>query len=315
MITQAQVDHFNSKGYLVVENLLNEKTLEAVRLEYFARMDELYAEWENQGLVKPANKSMDFWSKLDQCYMGNFDWYQPFDISLPHDGITEETQMHFGPAIFDIVTHKNILDTVEKLIGPEITSNPIQHVRIKPPERTVPKDEIRAHIVSTDWHQDKGVTLPEADETQMVTVWIAITDATIENGCLQVSSGNYGEMLPHCLKTQVVIPDQFINTQDTVPVPVKAGGAVLFHPLTPHCSLSNKSNHYRWSFDLRYNVTGHATGRSQFPEFVARSKSNPQSELRDWKVWRDKWEAARHHEANVEHISQHRWGNDAPYCA
>lgn len=315
MITQEQVNFFNTKGYLVVENLLDETTLNAVRTEYLSRMDELYAGWEKQGLVIPAHKDMSFWEKLDQCYKGKFDWYQPFDISLPHDGITQETPMHFGPAIFDIVTHKNILDTVEKLIGPEITSNPIQHVRIKPPERAVPKDEIRAHIVSTDWHQDKGVTLPEADNTQMVTVWLAITDATLENGCLQVSSGNYGEMLPHCLKTQVAIPDQFLNTEDTVPVPVKAGGAVLFHPLTPHCSLSNESDHYRWSFDLRYNVTGQATGRSQFPEFVARSKSNPSSELRDWKVWRKKWHAARYHEANVEHISQHRWGNDAPYCA
>jgi len=185
MITQEQIDHFNTKGYLVVENLLDEATLQAVRSEYSSRMNTLYADWENQGLVKPEHEGMSFWDKLDQCYQGNFDWYQPFDISLPHDGITEETQMHFGPAIFDIVTHKNILDTVENLIGPEITSNPIQHVRIKPPEHAVPKNETRAHIVSTDWHQDKGVTLPEADETHMITVWLAITDATTENGCLR----------------------------------------------------------------------------------------------------------------------------------
>jgi len=148
MITQEQVDHFNTKGYLVVENLLDAVALNDVRQEYFTRMDTLYADWEKQGLVKPAYEGMTFWEKLDQCYQGNFDWYQPFDISLPHDGITEETQMHFGPAIFNIVKHKNILDTVEKLIGSEITSNPIQHVRIKPPEHAVPKDEIRAHASS-----------------------------------------------------------------------------------------------------------------------------------------------------------------------
>jgi len=315
MLTQEQVDHFRTKGYLVVENLLDEKSLKAVRQEYADRMNELYAGWEAKGLVKPSFDGMDFWQKLDQCNKGGFDWYQPFDISLPHDDITEETQMHFGPAIFDIVTHKNILDTVEKLIGPEITSNPIQHVRIKPPEQAVPKDEIRAHIVSTDWHQDQGVTLEEADSTEFVTVWLAITDATLENGCLQVSSGDYNELLPHCASTQVQIPDQFIDTQNTIPVPVRAGGAVLFHPFTPHCSLSNRSDHYRWSFDLRYNVTGQPTGRSHFPEFVARSKSDPSSELRDWKVWKEMWEEARYRETHVQHIAQHRWGNDAPYCA
>lgn len=315
MITNAQIDHFNTKGFVVIENLIDDKALQGIRREYFALMDRLYDDWAAQGLVKPATDEMDFWQKLDQCYQGNFDWYQPFDISLPHDGITTKTPMHFGPAIFDIVRHKNILDTIEALIGPEITSNPIQHVRIKPPQRAVPQSEHRAHIVSTDWHQDMGVTLPEANKTQMVTVWLAVTDATIENGCLQVSDGAYDALLPHCQKNQVVIPDQFLASGTTTPLPVKAGGAVLFHPLTPHCSLPNNSDEYRWSFDLRYNVTGQATGRSQFPEFIARSKTHPDSALDDWQKWRDMWQAARDHEANVEHISQHRWGNDAPYCA
>ena len=128
MITPEQIDFFNQNGYLVVENLLDEAALKAIQTEYFERMDKLYADWQKQGLVKPETDNMSFWEKLDQCHKGDFDWYQPFDISLPHDGITEETQMHFGPAIFDIVTHENILDTVEQLIGPEITSNPIQHV-------------------------------------------------------------------------------------------------------------------------------------------------------------------------------------------
>jgi len=159
MLNQQQLDHFNTKGYLVVDDLLDAATLQAIRTEYAQRMDVLYDGWETQGLVKPAFEGMSFWEKLDQCYKGDFDWYQPFDISLPHDGITLNTQMHFGPAVFDMVTNKNILDMIEQLIGSEITSNPIQHVRIKPPQREVSKDEIRAHIVSTDWHQDKGVRI------------------------------------------------------------------------------------------------------------------------------------------------------------
>ena len=146
MITQGQIDFFHTHGYLVVDRLIDDVSLDAVRREYAERMDELYAKWQSQGLVKPAHHGMTFWEKLDQCYQGGFDWYQPFDISLPHDGITEETEMHFGPAIFDIVKHKGILDTIEKLIGPEITSNPIQHVRIKPPERAVPAGERHAYV-------------------------------------------------------------------------------------------------------------------------------------------------------------------------
>jgi hypothetical protein len=253
---------------------------------------------------------------LDVAIKGGFDWYQPFDISLPHDNITQDTPMHFGPAVFDMVTSDRILDTVECLIGSEITSNPIQHVRIKPPERNVLDGETRAHIVSTDWHQDRAVTLESADETRMVTVWLAITDATVENGCLQVKPGRTPEMIPHCSMTQVGITDKFLPKQDSVPAPVKAGGGVIFHPLTPHASLRNLSNEYRWSFDLRYNVTGQSTGRDHFPDFIARSRSNPHLELHDWRAWRQMWETTRARIAVSDHINQHgRWSADGPYCA
>ena len=315
MITDQQVELFRKQGYLVVENLLDEITLDAIKAEYAHLMDELYDNWWRQGLLETPPDKLDFWQKLDRAFRGGFDWYQPFDISLPHHDISDETPMHFGPAVFAMATHKNILDMVEKLIGPEITSNPIQHVRIKPPENAVAKSENRAHVIATDWHQDKGVTLEEADDTEFVTVWLAITDATIENGCLQVASGNFNEMLPHCSKHQVGIADGFLSESQAVPAPVKAGGAVIFHPLTPHGSLANKSDGYRWSFDLRYNVTGQPTGRSHFPEFIARSKSNPASELKDWREWKDMWEDTRHRLARSQHIPQHRWDSNSPYCA
>lgn len=317
MLSEAQLDHFAAKGYLVVEDLIDQDTLSRVRAEYAELMDALYAGWYREGKVTRAPEGLDFWQKLDIAFRGGFDWYQPFDISLPHHGIREDTPMHFGPAVFDMATHANILDLVEQLIGGEITSNPIQHVRIKPPERAVDQGEERAHIVATDWHQDMGVTLPEADQTEFITVWLAITDATVENGCLQVASEPVREMLPHCAggKTQVGIADAFRPKKEATPVPVKAGGAVIFHPFTPHASLRNESDGYRWSFDLRYNVTGQPTGRSHFPEFVARSRKNPEREVHDWRAWKAMWEETRLQLAHQAHIAQHRWGHDAPYCA
>lgn len=316
MLTKQQIEHFNTQGYLVVEDLLTPEILANVKAEYAAKMDLLYDGWAKAGLVPSETSTMGFWEKLDQCYKGNFDWYQPFDISLPADGIKADTPMHIGPAAFEMVTSNRILDMVECLIGPEITSNPIQHVRIKPPERAVPKSENRAHIVKTDWHQDMGVTLESADETKMVTVWLAITDATVENGCLQVIPGKRDALLPHCSAAgaQVGIRERYLDGQAT-PTPVKAGGAVVFHPMTPHASLTNISDEYRWSFDLRYNVTGQPTGRDHFPDFVARSRSEPDSALRDWQIWRDMWEETRAHIAGVPHIPQHRWPSDGPFCA
>jgi len=316
MLNQSQIDTFWKQGFLVVEDLLDAQTLANVKSEYADLMDDLYAGWQAEGLVPEAAEDMGFWDKLDLAFRGGFDWYQPFDICLPHSGIREETPMHFGPAVFDMVRSKRIVDVMEQLIGPELTSNPIQHVRIKPPESAVSTSETRAHVVATDWHQDLGVTLEEANDTKFITVWLAITDATVENGCLQVATtGPEGELLPHCADHQVSIPDQFLDKTRAVPAPVKAGGAVIFHPLTPHSSLSNTSEGYRWSFDLRYNVTGQPTGRSHFPEFVVRSQSDPSKELGDWRDWKAMWENTRSTLASQEHIAQHRWGNDANYCA
>ena len=314
-LSDTQLKQFNENGYLVIEGLLDEAALGKIRAEYSALMDRLYEEWALKGIVPSLKSDASFFEKLDVCYKAGFDWYQPFDISLPHNDIREDTPIHNGSAVFDMMTNKNILDVVQSILGAEITSNPIQHVRIKPPAHLVASDEERAHVVATDWHQDMAVTLPEADATQFVTIWLAITDATLTNGCLQVSPGDYQELLPHCGRKQIGIADDFRPKDGVTPVPVKAGGAVIFSPLTPHCSMDNISDGFRWSFDLRFNVTGQPTGRPQFPDFVARSLSQPDTELRDWQAWQTMWHETRHHLANSPHLPQHRWDANAPFCA
>lgn len=313
MLSPDQVKQFNTQGYLVVENVLPTDLLDHVRAEYSELMDRLYAEWHAQGLV-PDGSAMDFYEKLLVSYKAGCDWFQPMDISLPGGEIHADTPFHFGPAVFEMLTSRRLLDIVECLIGPELTSNPIQHVRLKPPAVTLDGDESRAHIMATDWHQDRAVAHEVGDQTQMVTVWLAVEDATVQNGCLQVVPGK-PQMYPHCPKKQTAIADGFLDISKAKPLPVKAGGAVLFHPLTPHASLNNTSERFRWSFDVRYNVTGQPTGRSHFPEFVARSVSQPDSVLNDWQIWRDNWQAARARLATQDHIPIHRWDSDAPVCA
>lgn len=312
MLTTSQIEFYRAHGYLVVEGVLDQTTvLDPVREEYRGILDGLIAEW---GLDE-ALAGADFEDQLIAAYRAGHDWFQPMDISLPGGRISHNTPMHFGPAVFQMITSAKLLDLVEDLIGPEITSNPIQHVRIKPPSQDLKVGEIRAHVGSTDWHQDRAVALEEADETDMITVWIAVTDATVDNSCLQVAPLRQPEILPHCPKSQTAIADSVLDTSNAIPLPVASGGVVVLHPLLPHSSLPNLTDHIRWSFDLRYNRTGQPTGRSHFPEFVARSASKPESVLRDWKHWRRLWEDARERLAASPHIDIHRWSSDSPACA
>lgn len=315
MLTSEQKQAFEDTGYLVVPDVVPTILQEAIATEYQDLLDRLYADWWRNEDVQTSPEGLSFWDKLRISYEAGCDWFQPMDISLPGDRISADTPMHFGPAVFDLVRCEDILDIVQSIIGPEITSNPIQHLRIKPPAPSLHDAETRAHITQTDWHQDRGVGLQEADNTDMITVWVAMTDATGENGCLQVIPRSHKEMLPHCPKIQTAIADDFIDERQAISLPVPAGGIVLLHPLTPHASLPNGTRDFRWSFDLRYNVTGQPTGRAHFPEFVARSEQDPTSMLTDWRRWRIMWEDARAKLATRPHIPIHRWQSDAPFCA
>lgn len=317
MLSSAQKAAFAKDGYLVIEDFLDQKSvLDPVRAEYAGILDELYAGWFEAGLVDQDPARLDFFGKLLTAYRAGCDWFQPMDISLPASRIQPDTPFHFGPAVFGLLTCPRLLDLVESLIGPEITSNPIQHVRIKPPVMDLRAGEIRAHIRHTDWHQDSAVAHADADHTDMVTVWCAVTDATVENGCLTVIPGGHRDgMLPHCPQIQTSIAQPFRQPEKATPVPVKSGAVLLLHPLLPHASLANHSDGFRWSFDIRYNRTGQPTGRSHFPEFIARSRANPETELTSWQGWRDLWIDARARLATRPHIPIHRWQEDAEPCA
>ena len=96
---------------------------------------------------------------------------------------------------------------------------------------------------------------------------------------------------------------------------MKRGDILLLNQRTAHAALPNVSDEVRWSFDLRYHVTGRPTGRPLFPGFVARSRSNPDSELRDPVAWHDSWQAARDQLAAEDDPTYNRWNSDDPACA
>ena len=229
------------------------------------------------------------------------------------------------------LTAPALLDAVESLIGPEIYSNPVQHVRIKPPEHLLPKNQDGNPVLgATIWHQDHGVVTEEADDTEMLTVWFSLQDAPVEKGPLYVVPRSHKQgLLTHCPNYQgngpkfagaEQIPEKLFAAGEAIPLPVKRGDVIFLTRHTVHGSLSNESQDVRWSFDLRYNPTGQPTGRSMFPGFVARSRSNPSSELRDAEEWNRLWLEARAHMARINQGGQHevrfrRWQAGHPQCA
>jgi len=319
--TRIDLDTFDEQGFLVVDGVLDpERDLDPVVAEYEALLDRLAAGWHAAGKLPSTFGELPFAQRFGRVLNEaprDLNVMSHFDISLPFEGVTEATPIHLGPRTFGLLTNPKLLDVVEQIIGGEIFSNPIQHTRIKPPERQLPEHlQGSSLLAKTDWHQDQGVHLPEADATHMLTVWLPLTDATVANGCLCVIPGSHRQgLVTHCLRPGARIPDSLLDGRP-IPVPVKRGGVLLFHHLTKHASLTNTSDGIRWSFDLRYQPIGQPTGRPAFPGFVARSRQRPASVVSDWQVWANLWRQTRARLAQVENVGKFtRWTSTEAICA
>jgi ectoine hydroxylase-related dioxygenase (phytanoyl-CoA dioxygenase family) len=133
-------------------------------------------------------------------------------------------------------------DLGHDLIGPDVRLYWDQAVYKKPEaDRDFP------------WHQDNGYTFVEPQ--QYLTCWIALTDATLENGCPEVAPGLHrrGTLRHWMTDTGWRCLDE---APDAVPVPVRAGSAVVFSSLTPHRTGPNRSGSVRKAYIVQLAPEG-----------------------------------------------------------
>ena len=85
-----------------------------------------------------------------------------------------------------------------------------------------------------------------------VSCMVAIDDALVDNGCLEVASGQHHELLPTddigCIRSDVV------ESLEWAPVEVHAGYTLWFHSRTPHRSGPNRSSVPRRALYPTYNA-------------------------------------------------------------
>jgi phytanoyl-CoA hydroxylase len=282
-------DTFDAQGYVVVEDVLDPTTdIQPLYDDYAALLDKLAHRFFAEGKLPSAFSDLSFEERISAVLSHSTEnLYKYFDIAIANEAVTEDSPIHLSRVIFNLLRTPRLLDAVETLIGGEILANPIQHVRIKPPGRMTETQEMQSSLVKrTGWHQDQGVMREEADASDIITVWIAITDATVENGCLQVIPYSHRQgITTHCPTGLAMnIPDALLGGQPT-PIELRAGSALVMHRLTKHASLPNVSDGIRWSFDLRYQPIGTPTGRDEYPSLIVRSRANPSQVQDDYDAW------------------------------
>ena len=161
------------------------------------------------------------------------------------DGINRNYIHLISPIFNKICFNKNILDAVESIIGKNILICGTT-LFIKNPNKK--------GFVS--FHQDaKYIGL---EPYNWVTVWVAVTDANEDNGCMRMVPGSHNDNLKYhkqkfddnnlLTRGQTI---ENVSLDNTDPIILKAGEVSLHHPTIVHGSGLNLSNDRRIGFVIQ----------------------------------------------------------------
>ncbi|MFT5367568.1 MAG: phytanoyl-CoA hydroxylase [Candidatus Latescibacterota bacterium] len=128
------------------------------------------------------------------------------------------------------------------------------------------------------WHQDNAYFnwLPlEA----LATAWIALDDATIENGCMHVLQGMHVKgAFKHCHTIDCQIVPGRLDYSDAIPVELKAGGAMIFSSMLPHQTPPNSSAGRRRALQFQYRgESTRAVSKEEFGKVFVEADGTPAS--------------------------------------
>jgi phytanoyl-CoA hydroxylase len=113
--------------------------------------------------------------------------------------------------------------------------------------------------VEKPWHQDNAYFRVE-DPQRMLGIWIALDEATVENGCMHVWPGAHhrGPMKHHHDSTDCTILSDRMAELEMLPIPLKPGGILIFHSNLPHYTPPNRSDHRRRALQFHYRAASNA---------------------------------------------------------
>ena len=212
-VTAEDAAFYKENGYLIVENALTTAEIEELRRETVAICRGQRGELR-RGHTHTPDETDD---EVIQKYLC---------IHFPHK---------VSDIMYKHLAHPVMVDALTKVIGPNVKCMQSM-LFIK-----------AAGKPGQAWHQDEDY-IPTRDRS-LTGGWMALDDATVENGCLWVIPGSHkhGILWPQdqqndprfdCSEESYGFP---YGPQDEIPVEVKAGSIVFFNGYLLHRSLENRA--------------------------------------------------------------------------
>ena len=256
-MTASQAEFYRQNGYLVVPDLFTAAEIQELKAE----TSRIFRGERGpvEGLLEVAPQMTD--AEVLRKYLA---------IHFPHK---------LSPLIERNLSHPAIVEVLTRIIGPNVKCMQSM-LFVKGPGKP-----------GQSWHQDEYY-IPTRDRS-LGAAWIAIDDATIENGCLWIIPGSQQSGIirkripgrhPEFAEAETLDISDYREDQ-CVPVEVKAGSVVFFHGYVLHSSRRNKTadcfrtalvNHYMSAESLLpWNQDGKLTPTDDLRDIVMVAGTDP----------------------------------------
>ncbi|MEF3308470.1 phytanoyl-CoA dioxygenase family protein [Paenibacillus sp. GYB004] len=238
MLTEAQLAEFETNGYLKGAVILSDDEVERLR-------EELDLVIEGKTVRRPV---------LNHNMLGKTSLYDNMKMSVNEKVVQIVNIWMASDLFFRHACHPVLTEEIAQLCKTGTVRIWHDQVQYKPPVSGGP----------TGWHQDHPLW-PIIQPADLVSAWVALDDAVIENGCMWMVPGSHkwGNHMKHLASTkefkpyhkqpELLPPDAVIQA---VPFEIKKGQVGYHHCLTWHGSPHNRSQMKRRAIAVHY-MPGH----------------------------------------------------------
>lgn len=178
----------------------------------------------------------------------------------PEDLISKVFRLHRDPVFERFARDVRLLDVVGELLGDDVDCFLSQFIFKTPGAYGQP------------WHQD-ALYFPFEPDRQL-GVWLAITEARLDNGCLHVVPGSHREPVhAHVADARPGSNYGYLEIVDhdmsaAVPVLLQPGDLLVFHSHLMHRSTDNRSAGIRAAMVYHYSPAGTVDRAPRGPAYV-----------------------------------------------
>lgn len=224
-VDEADIEYFHQHGYLVIEDAFSEDEIKSAIAGMVHLMDG----------KNPDFKAIQFEPKLAKLK-------DEMNADDRRDAIRKIfNYVNHEPRLNAIAEHNGLIRVLHRIMND--TPKLFQDMAlVKPPRFGSEKP----------WHQDLAYfNLQQV--TTIVGVWIALDEATPENGCMHIIPGSHSEgPMIHFKRRDWQICDTHVPVARDTMVPLQPGGCLFWHGLLHHGSPANQTSKRRRALQLHY---------------------------------------------------------------